>query len=919
VCNDGSQGPGEWIKALRERLGLTQTRLAALLDVSNVTVNRWERGRMRPGPVVWKRLQQIERDGAAASGTEPGRAGNLPLAATLFIGRERELATVRMLAAAKPVVTVTGPGGSGKTRLAIEACRGLAGRFPDGCWFVDLAAIPDPALVAPAVARVLGVREGVRQSVIERIAAVWADRRLLVILDNCEQVVAGCAAFAVTLRGMMPGLHVLATSRRPLDVPGEEVWAIPPLPPDDAVALFRDRARHRRPEASYDDGQAAAVAELCRRLDGLPLAIELAAARAHVLSPAQIADRLGRRFELLRADGGAPPRHRALAAAIAWSYDLLTPEEKTLFRRLGVFAGRFTPEAVEAICGQRSAVDGELASGETLASPVPDLIERLVRQSMVLAEEDETGALRYRLLESLAEFARDRLSEDAARALAARHAGYYGDLATEAAGRRRGARGADWAAVLDREQANVVAALEWAIDAAPYLAVRLAVALWPYWRRRARFVEGTRLLDRTLAACGEMATAEVIDVLIGAAIFHGRLGEHDTATRLAAEAAARARAIDRGTALANAIAAVGLAAEERGDLDAAEESYREAEALAAHGGDRLARAVALNGLGRIATNRGDLEAAEAYFAEAWSLTQAVGDLDAETGVLLNLAEVAARAGRTAVAAGHYERVLPLIRTLGDPNLYATAVANLAELRLSRGDTARAVDLASEAVETFRASGHRAHLANTLYVVGVALDAAGRPRDGLDRLREALETYHRLGATVDAAQTMEAMAGLLVRLGMADQAARSLGAAAAIRESAGVDPYPLLDYAGTVAAVRTALGQTAFDEAWATGRALTANRAIVELLHVEIPSDRDLEGAPPATPPARVPALTPRQAEILRLVADGHSNREIASMLGISERTVERHLTAIFTAIGVDRRSAAVAVALGAGLLGDPRR
>jgi predicted ATPase/DNA-binding CsgD family transcriptional regulator/DNA-binding XRE family transcriptional regulator/Tfp pilus assembly protein PilF len=919
VVDNMWQEPGERVRALRRRLGLRQTDLAALLGVSNVTVNRWEHGRMRPAPAVWERLLRMELRGldeargphTVAAARRTRRPGNLPLAATRFVGRDTEVLALRQLLAAEFLVTLTGTGGVGKTRLAVEVGRGLVDRFPDGIWFADLAVIADRSLVAPAVARILGVREAGRQPVVARIVAACVDWHFLLILDNCEQVRAGCAALVGALRANLPGLRVLATSRAALDVPGETVWPVPPLSAVHAADLFRDRARRHRPDLILDEREEAAVAEICRRLDGLPLAIELAAVRTHVFSAAQIVDRLSRRFELLRTDRCAA-RHRALDTAIAWSYDLLSPDERALFRRLGVFAGSFDLASAEAICEPEGAGPEDQGAGEPSPDPptVLDLIDRLARQSMVVAEEDASGGdVRYRLLASLAAFARERLRDEGLeQTFAGRHAEYYAGFAKNAA--------VGWPARLDREEGNLAAALEWALAAAPTLAARLAAAIWPSWRRRALSAEGAAVLERVIAACAELTTPEIVTVLIGAAILRAQLGEYGTASRLAEEALRRAREIGFAKGEANAMGAVALVVEERGDLPSAEAAYRRALALWTELDDPGGRVAGLNGLGRIAANRGDLAGAETSFAEAWSLTRARGDAHAEAGALLNLADVAARTGRAAVAGGCFERALPIIRALGDPHLLATVLGKLAEVRLTLGNAARAVELAAEALAGIHGTGDLSEQAGILFVFGVALDAAGQPHTGLDRLRDALALHHRVGNLGHAARTIDAIAGLLVRLGAAEKAARALGAADAIRAAAAVSPSLLLDAAAVAEASRAALGDEAFAAAWGAGRALTPDRAIAELLRLDGSPGGEMLAPTSRDVPSETPKLTARQTEVLRLAAAGCTNWAIAAALSVGVRTVEQHLTAAYTALGTRGRADAVARALAAGLLAE---
>ncbi|MHB8577923.1 MAG: ATP-binding protein, partial [Dehalococcoidia bacterium] len=435
--------------ALRGRLGLSQQKLAGALGVSKLSIVRWENAKTRPSTALWQRVLRIELEGFAEPAIAgPGAAGsrtpptNLPLVLTSFVGRAEELAAVGGLltSQAARLLTLTGVGGCGKTRLALAAATSVTDGVRDGIWLIEFGGLTDPALVPQTVAAMLGVRGTSQRSLTETLAEFLRPRETILVLDNCEHLLAACATLATALLMAAPALRILATSRESLGVAGEQTWYVPPLAlPDedadqtraasavqiatDATRLFSERARLVDAGFTLDAGNGAAVVRICRRLDGLPLAIELAAARIALLSPAQIADRLDDRFRLLVGGSrSAPPRQQTLRAAVDWSYELLTAAEQLVFNRLSVFPSSFDLEAAEAVVG--APLDAPHAA---IAF---DIVGRLVAQSLVTVER-HGNVTRYRLLETLREYGRERLragDDAAAEATLEAHAGYFSTL-----------------------------------------------------------------------------------------------------------------------------------------------------------------------------------------------------------------------------------------------------------------------------------------------------------------------------------------------------------------------------------------------------------------------------------------------------------------------------------------------------------
>jgi predicted ATPase/DNA-binding CsgD family transcriptional regulator len=746
-------------------------------------------------------------------------------------------------------------------------------------------------------------------------------KRVLLLLDNFEQVV-DAAPIVNRLLREAPNVKILVTTRIVLGIYGERDFPVPPLglPPADsgrltaeqairyeAVELFVDRARAVQSKFALTDENAPLVVDICRRLDGLPLAIELAAARARVLSVEQIAGRLDQRFDLLRTTEPVPPRQRALATAIAWSYDLLEEAEAELFRRLGVFVGWFDLAAVEAVSGAPAALD---------------LLESLARQSLIVVEHDPaTRSARYRLLESLAEYARDALAAHGeATEVAARHAGYYIALARSLVGGLRGAGQAARLTAFDREHDNLVAALEWSLTTGQADdAVGLAALLGEYWRLRGQYTEGIVWLERALAREPDAVTPARLEALnqLGLLLFH--------TTRLddARQTLTRTIALARGNGNireeARASATLGRVLQGLLELEASAASHESALSLFQACDDRAGAALSRHYLGNLANLRGDHPAAERAYREAWSLVQGAGDLAAEAHILSNLGEISARMGHYRRALDYYERSRVKLRALADPDRLAVVAANIAEVQLVLGDAASALSLAAKASEQFRAIGNLAHLAGNHYVHGAALAAVGRRAEALALLRESLDLYFKMGDWIDVVYAAEAIVRLLAAGPDAAHAARILGALDVIREREAIADYPLFDTAGMMTALRSALSADELAARRADGRDLSP----VELVAEAILVGNIVDGEPVRMLVSQRPnihertaagTLTSRQIDVLRLVAQGKSNREIGHELAISDRTVERHLTAIFGALEVDRRSAAVARASALGVI-----
>ena len=759
---------------------------------------------------------------------------NLPPQPTAFIGREADVRRVQTALAdpAIRVLSLIGPGGIGKTRLALATAAGTIEAFADGIWFVPLATIDDPELVAPAIARVFGVRESVDRSLLEAIIDHLAERALLLVLDNLEQVLDAGPAIATLIAGC-PRVTLLATSRTPLGIAGEQIVPVPALgvpdiapgaPADpeslagtDAVRLFADRARLVRPGFAIDAGNVAAVAEICRRLDGLPLAIELAAARTRLLTPAQLLPKLENRLALLT--GGArdlPTRQQTLRAAIDWSYDLLDPAEQVLFAQLGVFSGGASLEAIETVCaseGQR-----ELA--------LFDRVESLARQSLLVVDDD-AALPRVRMLETIREYALDRLGERNARDdTAARHAAFFLDLVERAQHPLAGPEQADWLDLLAQEHDNLRVAFDHYLRQGSPAGVQLAGALWQFWWIRGHLGEGRERLRRVLASVdrGQVASAMLARALDGAGALAEAQGDIDPAIALHEEALPLwVQAGDR-LGEARCLDNLGLIElHDRGNIERAREIFARALNIYREERDEPGIATALQHLGDAALSQERFAEAEASYAEALALARRLDNTRAVAAILTSLGALAFFRGDTGMAIQHYEASLPLWRQLDDLPGTALTLGNLGEAAEHHGDAARARQLYAECLTLSGDLGDRQGVAfATSHLAGIAR-RAGDGRQAARLFAESAGICHDIGDGARLADAIEGLAGALADLGAAEDAARLFGAASALRERS---ESPLLAvhlpaYEQDREAMREVLGADRFAALVAEGEAIDA--------------------------------------------------------------------------------------------------
>ncbi len=644
----------------------------------------------------------VARDNLRAAVSTPN---NLPADLTSFVGREPQLAELRRLMRQARLITLTGPGGAGKTRLAVRLAADLLARHPDGVWLVDLSALGDDRLLEHTVASIAGVKEEAKLPVIDALAKGLGGKRVLIVLDGCEHLVDSCAALAGRLLGSCPELHIVATSREPLGVPGEVTWRTPSLTiprledtgrPElllgsEAIRLFVERARLSRPDFKLDGPASSALAQICTRLEGIPLAIELAAGLAGVMTLQEILERLRDRFRLLTGGNrGALPRHQTLRQAVDWSYGLLNPAEQALFARLALFAGGFDLAAAEAVAG------GDLVE----LDQVLPILTSLVRKSLVVAEPSRPQTTRYRMLDTIREYAFEKLQQGGDADWRNKHADYFFEWCCATSMELGSSEQLQALRRIDEEQANIRLALDWMLTEQPDRALRLAAAMDRYWFMRRRLSEGMQWLKRALEV--ESSSPEVrAGVLLSLARLSRRHGEYEAARKLAEESAALCRQLGFTSVLARSLSLMGIVTSHGGDLIGAKAYFNESLELMRQGDDQRGIASSLNNIALLTSTQGNHEAAERMVQEAIEIAEGTGDHFTIASVLDTVARIAIRLDRYSAARRDYIRALVISAELEDVMNVADCLDGMALIAHHDGEAARAVRLiaAAHAIRT----------------------------------------------------------------------------------------------------------------------------------------------------------------------------------------------------------------------------
>ncbi len=745
---------------------------------------------------------------------------NLPIQVTSFIGRDREIAEIQQALPHTRLLTLTGSGGCGKTRLALQVAASLVDSYADGVWLVELASLSDSTLVPKAVASALDILEQPGLPLIGTLRHYFQTKPLLLVIDNCEHLLSACAQLTDALLRASPHLRILATSREGLGIAGELTYYVPGLSlPDprglpgleslrqfEALRLFVERASFSQPSFIMTESNASAVAQVCSRLDGIPLAIELAASRVKGLSVEQIASRLDDRFRLLtEGSRTALPRHQTLRATMDWSYDLLTEPEQGMLCRAAVFAGGFTLEAAEDVCG------GDVVE----TSEVLNLLLRLVDRSMVVAGDRGNQSL-YRLLETVRQYAWDKLAEaGTADEMRRRHLTWYLGLAEQADAKLRGPEQQVWLNRLETEHDNLRAALEWSktdpSDAEK--GVRLATALYWFWIFHGHWSEGRRWLEAIVSPAGEAPSQVPAKALRCAAMLAWQHGDYERATVLG----------------------------------------RQGLTLSRESGDEESLVYFRYVLGHVAVHRGD-------YGQAATL---------------------------------FEDNVDLCRKLNDEWHLGFALCNLQFVARDQGDYERAAALNIEGLALLRKAGDKHHTAWAVRNLGIVALRMGDHKQAAAFCRESLTLSREIGGIWQVEQGLMGIAGAAALRRQYEQAARLFAAAEALRTFLGRHRSiaDQADFDKRVASTRAGLEDTAFAAAWTRGTTMTLEEAVEAAL------------APIESLPAGQHAslLTPREREVVALIAQGLSNREIASRLVISERTADTHVQHILNKLGVSSR------------------
>ncbi len=854
---------GALLKRYRLAAGLTQEALAERASLSARAVSDLERGlkqtpRRDTVALLTQALGLEPPERAALEETVPRRRGpptplahsvetpampSLPVPLTPLIGREHEVAAVAHLfhAEGARLLTLTGPGGVGKTRLALAVAATVREQYADGVIFIDLVPLRAAALVALALARALGLRASPAQALRESIMTCLRPKQILLVLDNVEHV-ATATPFLMEVLTACPRVVLLLTSRAALRVRGEQQFSVPPLATPDparlpsletlahvpAVTLFLQRARAVKPSFALTDANAGAVAALCQRLDGLPLAIELAAARSGVLPPQALLARLGQRLDVLtEGPRDLPALQRTLRDAIAWSYDLLPADAQAIFRRLSVFVGGCTLHAAEEVCDTSKGRRARILDG----------VGVLVEQSLLRSEEGIEGDGRLGMLETLREYAQERLAasgeEEATRRA---HVAYYLVLAETAEPELKGAEQATWLKLLDEEHDNLRAALTWTLDTGMAAeALRLATALCAFWGARGHLSEGCQWLQSAL----DHGTAAPPTIRARALLRAGALAylqsDYAQAAALLNDSRELAEALQDTGIIAHSCNGLGLAAMEQGDFARAMSYFARGATLMRAAGDIRGAAQVLNNMGNTTLYRGDYARASTLFEESLALFRRVNDPASVALALANLGNVLLHQGDYARAAGVEEESLALWREMGDKRGTALALTLLGAAVLRWGDHARATSLLEESLALRRAMGDKDGIAVTLHALGVAALLRGDQTRARVLQKESLTLCQQVGDKMTACDALDELAQAAAR-GAAERAARLWGAVEGLRAALS-HPLPPIEeaaHARYVVMARAHLAKERFAAAWAEGQVMSLEQAIADALNDDLP-------------------------------------------------------------------------------------
>jgi predicted ATPase/DNA-binding CsgD family transcriptional regulator len=857
---------------------------------------------------------------------------NLPAQLTSLVGREQEVAGACALLRRPEVrlLTLIGAGGVGKTRLGLQVAVELIEDFADGVCFVPLAPISDSELVVPTIAEVLGIKEIAERPLLDLLKASLRDKHLLLLLDNFEQVVTAAPQVA-ELVAACPHLKVLFTSRSVLHIRGEYEFPVAPLalpnrtqlldvenlPQYAAVTLFLERARAAMPDFQMTPANAQAIAEICALLDGLPLAIELAAVRIKVLPPQMLLTRLEYRLPVLTsAARDVPARQQTLRNAIAWSYHLLDGQEQQLFRRLCVFVAGFTLDTAEALCTALGSDDAAVS--------VLDGVASLIDKSLLQQTERDAGEPRLVMLETIREYGLECLEAlGEMEVTRCAHAAYYLRLSEEAELQFGGPQQAAGLERLEREHDNLRAAQRWSLEQVGHeegeerseIALRLGAALQRFWMIRGHLSEGRAFLARALERSAGVAASVRAKALIAAARLALAQSDYHAGEGLAQESLTLCRELGDTAGIAFSLYLLGIVAWRKGNALVARKRSEESLALFRAVGDKERIAYALFQLAYMASTQGEYARGRTLLEEAVVLHREVGNKRGIAHALSQLAQVlfVSQADLAAVRVP-LEESLALSRELGFKEGIAASFCLSGQIALSQGDMTTAHALAQQSLSLYREIGHRHGTAEALSLLGRVVAIQGNHVAARAHYGESLALASEVGDRLHVASCLEGLAGAVAAKEDPAWAAHLWGAAESMRAiiDAPLPPIERADYERAVAGARAQLGKHEFANAWAEGRKMTPQQVLTAHDQVNLPFQSSTKplSPPPTKPLPKYPdGMTAREVEVLRLLAQGLTDAQIADQLVISPRTVNNHLTSIYQKIQVSSRSAATRYAV----------